>query len=98
MSGLEDNTVKIRGAVTGICTQTLKGYSSYFWLGNPKDRSHQDYGIGLGNRWITRDSENWLWLPPGSQPDCLAVDGSMIAFGCRLGRVLIMTFPIDKEC
>ena len=100
----DDKTVKIWDAATGTCTQTLKGYSgavnsSKFitsWLGNAEDPFHHNYGIGSDGRWITRGSENWLWLPPGCRPGCSAVAACTIAIGCTSGRVLIITFRADN--
>ncbi|KAK4182228.1 hypothetical protein QBC35DRAFT_510365, partial [Podospora australis] len=57
---------------------------------------YQGYGIGLGNRWITKDSENWLWLPLEYQPSCSAVAASTVAIGCSSGRVLTITFTTDS--
>ena len=97
-SGSEDTTVKIWDAATGICTQTLKEYSGavYSELIASWSGFNQDYGISGDNRWITKGSENWLWLPPGCRPGCSAIAASTIAIGCSSGRVLIMTFPTDS--
>ncbi|KAK0710684.1 WD40-repeat-containing domain protein [Lasiosphaeris hirsuta] len=100
----DDKTVKIWDAATGLCMQTLEGHGGDVrslkfiasWSDNPKTPYHQDYSIGSDGRWITRGSENWLWLPPGYRPGCSAVAASTIAIGCPSGRVLIMTFPADS--
>jgi WD40 repeat protein len=52
----------------------------------------QGYGLNFDRNWITRDSENWLWLPLEYRPTCSAVAVSTIAIGCASGRVLIMKF------
>jgi len=104
-SGSHDKTVKIWDAATGTCTQTLAGYSDYVycvasivsWLDDVKKPFHQDYGTRPYDTWITKGSENWLWLPPGCRPGCSAVAASTIAIGCLSGRVLIMTFPTDNQ-
>ncbi|KAM7211054.1 vegetative incompatibility protein HET-E-1 [Rhypophila decipiens] len=77
---------------------TLKGHTNYIpsWSGDPKKRHPEHYNIGSDNKWVTRGSKNWLWLPPGYRPECLAVAASTIAIGCFSGRVLIMTFPTDN--
>ncbi|KAK4109024.1 WD40 repeat-like protein [Canariomyces notabilis] len=103
-SGSGDKTVKMWDAATGTCTQTLAGHSRSHdvtslklfasWSGDAK--LPYQYGISSDCRWITRDSENWLWLPPGYRPRCWAVAGSTIAAGCDSGRVLIMTLPADS--
>jgi WD40 repeat protein len=104
-SGSHDETVKIWDAATGACMQTLEGHSRYVnsskfitsWSDDARNLSHQHYRIGSEGRWITRGSENWMWLPPGCRPGCrLAVTGSTIAIGCESGRVLIMTFPTNN--
>ena len=99
-SGSGDKTVKIWDAATGACMQTLAnvGFPSLIasWSGDEKKPLQQYYGVSSDNRWITRSSENWLWLPPGSRPLRSAVGASTIAIGCSSGRVLIMTFPADS--
>ncbi|KAK3312960.1 hypothetical protein B0H66DRAFT_485056 [Apodospora peruviana] len=54
-----------------------------------------EYGI-VDNKWITRGSENWLWLPPGCRGTCSAVAASTIAIGCLSGHVLIITVATDN--
>ncbi|KAK3984174.1 putative vegetative incompatibility protein [Cladorrhinum sp. PSN332] len=56
----------------------------------------QYYDISQDHVWITRSSENWLWLPPWYRPECWAVTASMVVVGCESGRVVIMTFSIEK--
>ena len=56
----------------------------------------QDYGISRDGMWITRGSENWLWLPPGYRPERSAIAASTIVIGCGSGRVVFMTFSADK--
>ena len=97
-SGSGYSTVKIWDPVAGTCTQTLEnmgGFSTFIasWSGDVKNPVQQDYGIGSEGRWITKCSKTWLWLPPGSRPECSAIAASSIAIGCRSGRVLIMSFP-----
>ena len=99
-SGSNDNTVKIWDAATGACTQTLENmdFSTFIasWPGDATNPLQQYYGVSSEGRWITRGSENWLWLPPGCRPGDWAVSASTIAIGCQSGRVLIMTFPADN--
>ncbi|KAK3937284.1 hypothetical protein QBC46DRAFT_224647, partial [Diplogelasinospora grovesii] len=52
----------------------------------------QGYGVSSDGNWITRGSENWLWLPPEYRPACSAVAGSTVAIGCASGQFLIITF------
>ncbi|KAF3399879.1 hypothetical protein F1880_008448 [Penicillium rolfsii] len=61
---------------------------------------YQGYGISSDGFWITRRSQNWLWLPPTYRPSCSAVEQSGIAvvLGCPSGRVLIFEFaPGDAD-
>ncbi|KAK4443458.1 putative vegetative incompatibility protein HET [Podospora aff. communis PSN243] len=99
-SGSDNNTVKIWDAATGACTQTLEnmGFSAFVasWSGDTKISLRKPYGIGSDRKWITRGSENWLWLPPGCRPGQWALSASTIAIGCSSGRVLIITFPADN--
>ncbi|KAH8430034.1 uncharacterized protein LDX57_007705 [Aspergillus melleus] len=56
--------------------------------------SYQGYGISSDRLWITRRSQNWLWLPPTYRPTCSAVGqtGLALVLGCRSGRILIFGF------
>ncbi|KAJ5588738.1 hypothetical protein N7537_011416 [Penicillium hordei] len=61
---------------------------------------YQGYGISSDKFWITRGSQNWLWLPPAYRPICSVVGRSGIAvvLGCQSGRVLIFEFaPNDPN-
>ncbi|PKX90474.1 NACHT and WD40 domain protein [Aspergillus novofumigatus IBT 16806] len=54
------------------------------------------YGYGLPDRpWITRDGQDFIWLPPEFRPECSAVQGDTVAIGCRSGQVLIFGFAPD---
>ncbi|GKT45992.1 vegetative incompatibility protein HET-E-1 [Colletotrichum spaethianum] len=54
-----------------------------------------DYGF-CTNVWITRHSENLLWLPPEYRPGISIVVGPAVAIGCESGRVLLFRFS-DSE-
>ncbi|KAJ5588701.1 hypothetical protein N7537_011379 [Penicillium hordei] len=61
---------------------------------------YQGSGISSDGFWITRGSQNWIWLPPAYRPLCSAVGRSGIAvvIGCQSGRVLIFGFaPEDPN-
>ncbi|KAK4168585.1 beta transducin-like protein HET-D2Y [Cladorrhinum sp. PSN259] len=109
-SGSYDKTIKIWDAATGSCTQTLEGHrdsvnsvasslNSKLIASGSDDANppyYQGYGIGSDNRWITRGSENWLWLPPEYQSNCSAVAALTVAISCSSGRVLTITFTTDS--
>jgi WD40 repeat protein len=40
--------------------------------------------------WITRDSENLLWLPADYRPTCSAFKNNILVFGLSSGRVTFM--------
>jgi WD40 repeat protein len=66
----------------------------------PQPPEYHGYGISPDRFWITRRSQNWLWLPPTYRPTCSAVGQSRIAvvLGCQSGRVLIFGFaPEDAD-
>ena len=50
------------------------------------------YAISIGNEWVTRDGQNFLWLPPDYRPECLTVLNNMFALGHTSGRVTILEF------
>ncbi|KAL6230696.1 WD40-repeat-containing domain protein [Aspergillus navahoensis] len=55
-------------------------------------------GFGSTNVWITRNSKNWLWLPPEYRPNCSAVGrlASNLALGTASGRILILGFSTEE--
>lgn len=55
------------------------------------------YDISSDKVWITWNSENLLWVPPGSRPVCsdVAQGASTVAFGCLTGQVLIFGFSTN---
>ncbi|KAK4677649.1 NACHT and WD40-domain containing NOD-like receptor 2 [Podospora pseudoanserina] len=108
--GLADRTIKIWDLETGLYQQTLEGHSSSVcWVAsslnsvfiafrsdNANAPHYEHYGISSDNRWITRASKNWLWLPTEYRPNCSAVAASRIAIGCASRGVLIIIFPADN--
>nr|CAL30216.1 HET-D [Podospora anserina] len=109
-SGSADSTIKIWEAATGSCTQTLEGHGgsvksvassldSKLIASGSNDTNpphYQRYGIDMSKRWITKGSENWLWLPLEYQSQCFAAAASTIAICCSSGRVLTMKFTTDS--
>lgn len=43
-------------------------------------------------QWITRRSENLLWLPPEYRPRSTAVYGNVVALGQDSGRLSVLEF------
>ncbi|RSL86770.1 hypothetical protein CDV31_016354 [Fusarium ambrosium] len=52
---------------------------------------HSGWGMSTDGVWIVKDREEMLWLPPDYRGGP-AVIRSMVAIGCRSGRVLVMKF------
>ncbi|KAL4861478.1 hypothetical protein BDV12DRAFT_203968 [Aspergillus spectabilis] len=45
-------------------------------------------------RWVAIQGQKQLWLPPDYQPACSTISGGTIAFGCKNGRVCMITISI----
>ncbi|KAK3177982.1 hypothetical protein OEA41_000114 [Lepraria neglecta] len=58
-----------------------------------KEAHQHGFGLSIDQKWITRDSENLLWLPPDYRPSTSSVTASAVAIGCRHGRVF--TFSLS---
>ncbi|CAI7583001.1 unnamed protein product [Penicillium manginii] len=66
----------------------------------PQTPEYEGYGISSDGLWITRRSQNWLWLPPTYRPVCSVIgrSGLTVVIGCQSGRVLILGFaPQDTD-
>ena len=46
--------------------------------------------VNIDGEWIMKNGENLIWLPSGYRPLRSAVFKSIIALGCRSGRVIMM--------
>ncbi|KAK2589911.1 hypothetical protein QQS21_012410 [Conoideocrella luteorostrata] len=53
---------------------------------------HSEYGISADGCWVTRNAENWLWLPPEYRDAVWATSGSAVALGYSPKRVITMKF------
>ncbi|TQW01484.1 NACHT and WD40 domain protein [Cordyceps javanica] len=73
------------------CTQKLTPSTDL-----PQSTSYINYRISPDNKWIARDSEKLLWLPPEYRPISSAVarDAPKIVLGCRAGWVLFLEFSM----
>ncbi|KAH0538230.1 hypothetical protein FGG08_005149 [Glutinoglossum americanum] len=58
---------------------------------------YQGIGISSDGKWITRNSENLLWLPSEYRPSRSTVTASTVAIGCASGRVLIFDFMMHNS-
>ena len=50
------------------------------------------WGLSSDTKWVTFNSENWLWLPSDYRPISSVVSGHSIAVGDASGRVLVLKF------
>ncbi len=95
--GLILNDLDQTSAGAGIGTRTGAGN-----VGQKIRR--QGYGVDADGGWVTWDSEKVLWLPPAYRPDSTAVilsrpgalTPSIIALGCRSGRIVVLRFPTQR--
>ncbi|RYP47535.1 hypothetical protein DL768_006412 [Monosporascus sp. mg162] len=55
------------------------------------------YGLSSDGVWVTKHSENLLWLPAEYRASRVAIRGSTVAVGCGSGRLLIFSFGIDNS-
>jgi WD40 repeat protein len=55
-------------------------------------RRNLRHSIFIEQHWISRGTEHILWLPSEHRPTCVAVHGSIVAFGYPSGRVTIIEF------
>ncbi|KAH8748441.1 hypothetical protein F5883DRAFT_721048 [Diaporthe sp. PMI_573] len=96
-SGSDDETVKIWDPASGQCLQTLKGHD--FWVHSVAfsldDSGRYRYSLGKDQTWIICNGRNLIWLPPEYRPYCSAVQGRMVAIGCKSGRVFTIGFSCD---
>jgi hypothetical protein len=59
---------------------------------------HEGVGLGPNGDWITRNSENIIWLPSEYRPSCSAVSGRTIGIGVGSGKVWLCNLQrIDFE-
>jgi WD40 repeat protein len=94
---LRDSPIPILTTSKNVAASELQFLRAIQWSHSPE---YQGYGISSDKFWITRGSQNWLWLPPAYRPIRSAVGQSRIAvvLGCQSGRVLIFGFaPEDPN-
>ena len=96
-SASDDRTVKIWDAHSGACLQMLEGHGNIdnlvgFEIQQPL---HQCMGISLDQTWITRNAQNWLWLPSEYRPSCSTILGRYLGVGTRSGIVWTFVVLVD---
>jgi hypothetical protein len=90
--------VTLRGSLTPVPTTPTKVSASQRQSPTasqlPQPPEYHGYGISPDGFWITRRSQNLLWLPPTYRPTCSAVGPSGLAMvvGYQSGRVLVFEF------
>jgi WD40 repeat protein len=94
---LRDSPTPTPMTLTDVAASDLQSLRSSPLSQSPE---YQGYGISYDGFWITKRSQNWLWLPLTYRPTCSAVgqSGLGLVLGCRSGRVLIFGFaPEDSK-
>ncbi|KAJ4288639.1 hypothetical protein N0V90_011876 [Kalmusia sp. IMI 367209] len=77
-------------ACSGDFLEASKHYSKDGWPTDlPHDPSTQDHGLAFSKDkvWITRNSENLVWLPPEYRPSYSTVSEKFIGIGTEAGRL-----------
>jgi WD40 repeat protein len=95
-----DMTVKIWDAHSGACLQTLEGHGNIDNLVGFETQQplHQGMGISSDRTWITRNAQNWLWLPSEYRPLCSTILGRYLGVGTRSGMVWTFVVSVDTVC
>ena len=100
-SGAALQTLEVNGAVRtllfsndGTFVQTDRGplYIAFLSDGAVVSRPNLPRSVFVKEQWVSLDMENLLWLPSNHRPSCVAVHGSIVGFGYKSGRVLVMEF------
>ncbi|KAK6429893.1 hypothetical protein LTR95_013958 [Oleoguttula sp. CCFEE 5521] len=81
-----DGTVKIWDANRGACLQTLKNHGNPVTSGifrQPQSLQSQSMGLSLDRKWLTKQSNNLLWLPSEYRP----FDSAMVAMKAGIGTL-----------
>jgi WD40 repeat protein len=108
-SASEVSTVKIWGASSGACLQTLEGHSlcvssahlvsilaslhSNKIVTEPQQPFSLEVAIGLNDTCISYNAQDMLWLPTEYPPACSAMSGRRVGIGTRSGKVWFCRFP-----
>jgi WD40 repeat protein len=95
-----DSTVKIWDAHSGACLQTLEGHDHMVNMVGFETQQplYQCIGLSSDQTWITRNAQNWLWLPLEYRPSCSTVSGRCLGVGTRSGMVWTFVVLVDTVC
>jgi WD40 repeat protein len=89
LASASDRTVKIWDASRGACLQTLERHGHMVNMVGFETQQplYQGIDISSDQTWITRNAQNWLWLPLEYRPSCSTVSGRCLGVGTRSGMV-----------
>jgi len=63
---------------------------------DPQSPRYQGQALSSDGKWITYNSNNWVWLPSEYRPSRSAVSGKSIGIGVGTGKVWICNFKVDN--
>jgi hypothetical protein len=73
----------------------LRFETTYFSI--PPPQSEPISGIFVKERWVARDMERLLWLPPDYRATCSAFQGSVLVLGHPSGQITILKFSFSSS-
>jgi WD40 repeat protein len=84
---------------TDIGTLTLDTSGSITAPNEIEPQNPRSQGVALSSDglWITRNTENLVWLPFEYRPSCSAVSGRTIGIGARSGKVWMCSLLADES-
>ncbi|KAL4820332.1 WD domain protein [Aspergillus spinulosporus] len=103
-TGILKHTISTHGKVTNIgfsmtLIQLITNLGTFNIEARNADSSSRSSRIRTEvslqlNRWVTIQGRRELWIPPEYLPTSSAVNDSTIAFGCRNGRICVISFSV----
>jgi WD40 repeat protein len=99
-TGTVQQSIEIGTAITrvsfsksGPYLETDKGLVRISDPGNDMPPDQQpECNIFVADRWVVRDGENVLWLPPNYRVACVIVQSDVVVLGHASGRVTLLEF------